>query len=252
MNLDFYVTPLDSFCSLVLGYNWLAQYNSLIDWVNRSINFCLSLQENLTPSHVTANTPLVSPSILEISLQLLDFTISIPVSEISMSNSEQPNITIIGATVFLHTSKLLGSKNFKLHLYSLDIQANSAKLAEVPDLSNILSKYYKFANVFSKIKAEVLPSHCSYDLKINLYTLFQHLNKRLWKNSLRKISTQVSSNQPHLCMVHQSYLLRRKMVHCAFMLTSMVLTISSRKIAIHFRSSLIYWTHLAKLESTQR
>ena len=179
MNLDFYVTPLDSFCSLVLGYNWLAQYNSLIDWVNRSINFCLSLQENLTPSHVAANTPLVSPSFLDISLQLLDFTISIPVFEISMSNSEQPNITIIGATVFLHTSKLLGSKNFKLHLYSLDIQANSAKLAEVPDLSNILSKYYKFANVFSKIKAEVLPSHCSYDLKINLYTLFQHLNKRL-------------------------------------------------------------------------
>ena len=23
MNLDFYVTPLDSFCSLVLGYNWI-------------------------------------------------------------------------------------------------------------------------------------------------------------------------------------------------------------------------------------
>jgi len=85
-----------------------------------------------------------------------------------MSNSEQPNIAIIGATAFLCTSKLPGSHNFKLCLCSLKIQANSAKLAETSDLSNILSEYHKFADVFSKTKAETLSPHYSYDLKINL------------------------------------------------------------------------------------
>ena len=50
----------------------------------------------------------------------------------------------------------------------MDIQANSAKLAETSDLSNILSEYHKFADVFSKTKAEVLALHHPYDLKINL------------------------------------------------------------------------------------
>jgi len=50
----------------------------------------------------------------------------------------------------------------------LDIQANSAKLAETPDLSNVSSKYHEFADVFSKTKAKVLAPHHPYDLKINL------------------------------------------------------------------------------------
>ena len=168
MNLDFYVTPLDSSCSLVLGYNWLARHNPLIDWVNGLVNFRPSLQENLAPSRVTANTPLVSPSFLDTPLQSLDSAVSIPASETSVSNSERPNIAIIGAAAFLCASKLLGSHNFELCLHSLDIQANSTKLAETPDLSNVPSEYHEFANVFSKTKAEVLSPHCSYDLKINL------------------------------------------------------------------------------------
>ena len=65
-------------------------------------------------------------------------------------------------------------------------------------LSNISSKYYEFADVFNKTKAEVLASHHSYNLQINLeegtqswlalYTLFWHLNKKLSRNSLRKTS----------------------------------------------------------------
>ena len=85
-----------------------------------------------------------------------------------MSNSKQPNITIIDAAAFLCTSKLLGSYNFELCLYSSDIQANSVKLSKAPDLSNVPSEYHKFTDIFSKTKAEVLTPHCSYDLKINL------------------------------------------------------------------------------------
>ena len=121
MNLDFYVTLLDSFYSLVLGYNWLTQHNPLIDWVNGSINFHLSLQKNLTSSYIVANIPLTSLSFPDITLQSSDSVVSIPVSETSISNSEQPNIAIIGAAAFLHVLKLPGSNNFELYLCSLDI-----------------------------------------------------------------------------------------------------------------------------------
>ena len=90
------------------------------------------------------------------------------------------------------------------------------------------------------------------NLRLTLYTHFQHLNKRLSRNSLRKILTQVLSDQPHLCTVHRSYLLRRKTVHCAFVSTSVVSTVSPKRIVIYSCSSLTYWTHLAKLRSTQR
>jgi len=53
-------------------------------------------------------------------------------------------------------------------LCSSDIQANFAKLAETPDLSNVSSKYHEFADIFSKTKAETLPPYHSYNLKINL------------------------------------------------------------------------------------
>jgi len=126
------------------------------------------LWENLAPSHVTANTLLASLSSFDTSLQLSDSVVSISISKVSMSISEQPNIVIIGAAAFLQVSKLPGSSNFKLCLCSSDIQVNSTKLAEAPNLSNVLSKYHKFANIFSKTKAKVLTSHYFYNLQINL------------------------------------------------------------------------------------
>jgi len=128
------------------------------------INFYPSLQKNLALSHIVANIPLASLLFPNTSLQSSDSTVFISISGTSKSISEQSNIAIISTTAFLHTLKLPDSNNFKPYLYSLDIQINSAKLAEAPDLSNVPSKYHKFANVFSKTKAKVLAPHHSYNL----------------------------------------------------------------------------------------
>ena len=65
-NLTFYVTPLDSSCSSVLGYNWLRQYNALIDWSSGHITLCSIDHKGpaLLTSPIVAETLLHQPPLV--------------------------------------------------------------------------------------------------------------------------------------------------------------------------------------------
>jgi len=196
-----------------------------------------------------------------------------------MSNSKQPNITIIDAAAFLCTSKLLGSYNFKLCLYSLDIQANSIKLSKASDLSNIPSEYHKFANVFSKTKAKTLLSHCPYDLKINLeegiqppvgpiYSLSaseQEALKKFIEENLNMGFIQLTSSPHsalvlfikkkdgslHLCIDFCSLNCIFKKDYYSLLLISNLLD-SSRKAQIYLKIDLHYVYHLVHIADSNK
>jgi len=161
ITLDFYVTPLDSCCLLVLGHSWLTHYNPLIDWVSGSISFRpLSVLQN--PASVPPVETLVNPpfSPVENPLQFIP-------SETLPSNSKRSHITIISVPALLWALRLSGSKTFSLQFRST-LQAKSTTISEKIDLSAILEEYHEYADVFSKSKAETLAPHRPYDLQIDL------------------------------------------------------------------------------------
>ena len=165
MDLDFYVFPLEPGTDAVLGYRWFHDYNPLIDWRSHTLTFrTIPPQRPASPSsglaaHDTSAT--LSPE-----------------PEGTPKPSESlPSISLINAAAFARACKLPGSSSFTLNLRAATASV-SGRAASVdddddndeppPDPSLVPEPYRDFIDVFSKRKADQLPEHRPYDLKIDL------------------------------------------------------------------------------------
>ena len=153
--VDFYVTPLDSSCTLMLGHHWLACSNPLIDWVKGSLRF----HTKATPLLPPAPTP--SPEVEPVKLKLSPADWSKP--------GKPPRVTLINAKVFACESTMQGSQCFRLQVATPKATGRSATSLPGPvTLDGVPKEYHDFANVFSKSKASILADHWPYNLKITL------------------------------------------------------------------------------------
>ena len=155
MTVTCFVTPLDSSCSVVSGYNWLTHYNPLIDWVSKSIIFQTTRANPLT-SVAQDSGPTQPP--------ISDSPESVPFPP-TPSTPLTPHVSLIDPAAYICACSLPGSQSFRLYVSSL---SDSDSPSSDPDLSNIPEEYHDFADVFSKAKSDKLPEHRPYDLKINL------------------------------------------------------------------------------------
>lgn len=131
MDIDFFVTKLDSPTTAVLGLDWLTTFNPLVDWSARTLTF---------PTAAPTSPPTPPPA------------------------PDPPSVSIIGAAAFVRAAHLPGSTTFRLQLRA----ASDSSPETSPDLSTIPQEYHDFADVFSEAMAKTLPDHRPYDLKIEL------------------------------------------------------------------------------------
>jgi hypothetical protein len=174
LSIDYYVTPLDSTCAVVLGLSWLLRYNPLIDWRLSSISFRKTPQANPSSSSTLRGAAIDQPSPAEAASATSAPPNSNPSPKSEPPNSshmKKPHISFINAAAFARACKLEGSQAFQLNLADnpeLFSRSASASASEPPDLSAIPEEYHEFADVFSKTRASHLAEHRPYDLRINI------------------------------------------------------------------------------------
>ena len=146
-SVTFFVTPLDASCNAVLGYNWLTQYNPLIDWVLSSITF-----RTPKPADVLANPEKIA---------LAPISSNPPTPTLLVA----PCIALVNAAAFARISKLDDVQTFQLFVSPHDKTISDPTPA---DMSNVPKEYHDFSDIFNKTRADTLGPHKPYDLKIEL------------------------------------------------------------------------------------
>src|SRR5258708_6776218 len=191
-HLEFFVTTLDENYSLVLGYDWLAQYNPSIDWMETKIMF----RELKHPKGKPASC-------------------------------EKVDIRMVSALMMAKICRDPGTPTFMISMADLTPLQPMA----TNTLNNIPAKYHDFSNVFSGEKAGTLAPHRPYDLQINveegvkpihrpIYSLSPPELAALWE-FLKEHTRVDSSAQVNLHGGPPSYLSKRKMAASAYAWTSM-------------------------------
>src|SRR6266436_3091987 len=127
--LEFFITNLDENYSLVLGYDWLAQHNLNIDWMETKITFREPKNLKKEPA-----------------------------------SSGKIDIHMVSAVMMTKLCKDLGTPTFVISMTNL----NPSQVIATQILDSILAEYHKFHNIFSGEKAGTLTLHRPYDLQINV------------------------------------------------------------------------------------
>ena len=186
MTIDFYVTLLDSSCSVVLGFNWLTRYNPLFDWVLG----CITLQ----PQLLDPSSPTLTSSARAAKLPPQNPTSPKP-------SISAPCVSLISPAAFVHACKLPGAQSFRIHLSNTSVSAWSTSVSdEVPDLSHIPEEYHDFADIFSKAKADMLALHRPYNLHINLEEGASPLVSAMCSLSQSELVTLREFIDEHVCI----------------------------------------------------
>jgi hypothetical protein len=156
-SIRFLVTTLDPSVSAVLGYSWLRQHNPLIDWPTNSVTFQTpEPSTSPVPSPNPPSTPLEPSVTIRAAAATLDIRILGPAAFAAVTRHAKGNVGL------MYVSDTSDPKAALRATPKPNLEEQSELRAAIPP------EYHDYLHVFSKQKADILPSHRPYDHKIQL------------------------------------------------------------------------------------